>query len=314
MDPLTTKKIGVLMGGRSTEREISLKSGRAMEASLRRQGCQVAAIDVTENAAHEIRQEKIELAVIALHGRFGEDGAIQGLLEIMGIPYTGSGVLASAIGMNKSMTKRLLQYHGIPTPRFALVRRTDRPDSLQSELPAGFDLPVVVKPTTQGSTVGVTIVRDSGQIPAAYADAFRYDAEILIEEYIQGHEITAGIVEEEALPLIEIVPKEEFYNFEAKYTKGMTEYIIPARLSKEITREVQRLALKTHQALGCEGYSRVDFRVDPQGRPYVLEINTLPGMTETSLLPKAALAAGMDYDALVARLVKTALKKRGAPS
>lgn len=307
MAPLTTKKIGVLMGGPSTEREISIRSGRAMEASLRRQGCSVVTMDVTETIAQEIRQEKIELAVIALHGRWGEDGAIQGLLEIMGIPYTGSGILASAIGMNKSLTKRLLQYYGLPTPRFVLLRRSLHPTAL----PTGFDLPIVVKPTTQGSTVGVTIVRETDQIAQAYLDAFQYDEEILVEEYVQGHEITAGILEEEALPLIEIVPKEEFYNYEAKYSQGMTEYIVPARLPEETAREVQRLGLKVHQILGCEGYSRVDFRVTVRGEPFILETNTLPGMTETSLLPKAALAAGMDYDALVARIVRAALKKRG---
>lgn len=294
------------MGGCSTEREVSIQSGRAIEAALRRQGWSVVTVDVDRDVSEKIRQEKIELAVIALHGLWGEDGRIQGLLEIMGIPYAGSGVLASAIGMNKVATKQFLKYSGLPTPRFTVLRRS--PD--MKELPEGFSLPVVVKPTSQGSTIGVSIVRESGQISRAYTVAFEYGDEVLVEDYIPGHEITAGILEGETLPLIEIIPKEKFYNYEAKYTKGMADYIVPAHLPLEVSRKVQALALKAHHVLGCEGYARVDFRVTSQGEPYILEINTLPGMTEASLLPKAAKAAGMDYDSLVVRIVQTAMKKR----
>lgn len=301
--------MAVLMGGKSSEREISLMSGRAMEASLRRQGCTVVAIDVDEQVAERLQQEKIELAVNALHGRGGEDGTIQGLLETLGIPYTGSGVLASAIGMNKVVTKRLLEFHGIPTPRFSVLRSSPSAEALSGGLPVGFDCPVVVKPSSEGSTIGVTIVEDPAAIEAAYTRAFRHGDEILVEEYIEGHEVTVGIVEETPLPVIEIVPKEAFYDYEAKYTKGMTEYIVPARLSQELTREVQRLALKVHQLMGCRGCTRTDFRVHHHGRPFVLEINTLPGMMETSLLPKAALAAGITYDQLVAKMVESALQK-----
>jgi D-alanine-D-alanine ligase len=301
-------KIGVLMGGCSTEREISIQSGRAIEAALRRQGWSVVTIDVDRDVSEMIRQEKIELAVIALHGRWGEDGRIQGLLEIMGIPYAGSGVLASAIGMNKVMTKHILKYSGIPTPRFTVLRSSTNTQGL----PEGFNFPVVVKPTSQGSTIGVSIVRESDQISQAYQEAFEYDDEILVEEYIPGHEITAGILDGETLPLIEIIPKEKFYNYQAKYTKGMADYVVPAPLPYEVSRQVQTLALKAHHVLGCEGYSRVDFRVTSQGDPYILEINTLPGMTETSLLPKAARSAGMDYDSLVVRIVQTTRKKRRA--
>ena len=294
------------MGGRSAEREVSIQSGRAIELSLKRQGFSVVAIDADQNIAEKVRHEKIELAVIALHGRFGEDGTIQGLLDMMDIPYTGSGVLASAIGMNKAMTKQFLKYEGLPTPPFALIRQREK----GKKLPAGFSLPVVVKPITQGSTIGVSVVRESVQITPAYDAAFLYDETVLVEEYIPGDEITAGILGEEVLPLVEIIPKEAFYNFTAKYTKGATEFIIPARLSPETSSQVQQLAMKVHNTFGCEGYSRVDFRVTSQGQPYILEINTLPGMTETSLLPKAAQVMGINYDALVTWIVQAALKKR----
>jgi D-alanine-D-alanine ligase len=305
---ITSKRIGVLYGGMSSEREVSRESGRAVEESLRRQGCSVASIDVDRDVAERIREEGIEVAVIALHGRWGEDGAIQGLLEILGIPYTGSGILASAIGMNKVTTKQLLGHFGLPTPKFAVFGAANPPEVL----PENFPSPVVVKPATQGSTVGVSVVERAEEFPVAFREAAEYDPFVLLEEYIPGREITAGLLGEKALPLVEIVPKGKFYDFQAKYTKGMTEYIVPARLSGTETGGIQELALRLYRALGCEGCARVDFRVTPDGRPYILEINTVPGMTETSLLPKAALAAGMDYDALVSRMVEMALEKKGA--
>ncbi|MBI3811777.1 MAG: D-alanine--D-alanine ligase [Nitrospirae bacterium] len=305
---LTDKRIAVLMGGTSAEREISLKSGRAIEASLRRQGCAVSAMDPDGTIAEQLHREKIELVVNALHGRGGEDGTIQGLLEFLGIPYTGSGVLASAIGMNKVMTKRLLEVHGIPTPTYSVLR-SSRPDEAGGrELPGGFKCPVVVKPSCEGSTIGVTIVKSPAGVRAAYAEAFRHGDEILVEEYIPGHEVTAGILEDAALPLVEIVPNEAFYDYKAKYTKGATDYIVPARLPEDVTSKVQDLALRTHRVIGCRGCTRVDFRVAPDGRPFVLEINTVPGMTETSLLPKAAAADGISYDQLVAQIVRSALR------
>jgi D-alanine-D-alanine ligase len=311
---LTGKKIAVLMGGKSAEREISLKSGRAMEASLRRQGCTVLAIDLDETVAERIRREKIELVVNALHGRGGEDGTIQGLLEILGIPYTGSGVLASAIGMNKVMTKRLLEACAIPTPRYAVLHSARPADGPSGEgFPAGFSFPVVVKPSSEGSTIGISIVARPDGFASACAEAFRHGEEILVEEYIGGREVTAGILDETPLPLIEIETKEEFYNYKSKYSAGTTDYIVPAPLPPAVAKEVQRLALRTHQAIGCRGCSRVDFRVDPDGKPFVLEINTVPGMTETSLLPKAAAAAGISYDQLVADIVRSALKEGSTP-
>jgi D-alanine-D-alanine ligase len=304
---ITSKKIGVLFGGASTEREISRESGRAIEASLRRQGCSVASIDVDRNVAGRIREEAVGLAVIALHGRWGEDGAIQGLLEIMGIPYTGSGILASAIGMNKVMTKQLLDRWELPTPKYAVFRASEAP----SGLPEGFSAPVVIKPAGQGSTVGVSVVERGEGAAEAFREAAKYDPSILLEEYISGREITAGILGGEPLPLVEIVPKGGFYDYQAKYTKGMTEYVVPARLSGSETETIQRLAAGMYRGLGCEGCARVDFRVTQDGRPYILEINTVPGMTETSLLPKAAQAAGLDYDALVRRMVEMALNREG---
>jgi D-alanine-D-alanine ligase len=309
MPPLTKKKIGVLMGGTSSEREVSLRSGRAMEAALRRRGYRVTALDVNPSVAVSLKRDEIELAVIALHGRGGEDGAIQGLLEVMGIPYTGSGISASAIGMNKVLTKRLLEYHTLPTPRYAVLRRSGQ-DRLS--LPLGFDLPVVLKPACEGSTIGVSIVREAGDFPSALERAFSYGPLVLVEDYIDGQEATVGILDEEPLPVIEIVPKEDFYNYEAKYTPGKTEYILPARIPEGTYREVQQLAVKVHQAIGCEGYSRVDMRLDRKFKPFILEINTLPGMTETSLLPKAAQDAGIGYDDLVERILASALKKSGS--
>lgn len=307
MPVLTSQKIGVLMGGDSSEREVSLRSGRAIEAALRRRGYHVVGLDVSQLVAMDLKNNGIEIVMIALHGRGGEDGAIQGLLEVMGIPYTGSGITASAIGMNKVLTKRLLEYHGLPTPRYAVLRGSVQ-DNLS--LPLGFELPVVVKPACEGSTIGVSIVREERDFSIAMQLAFSYGSSVLVEDYIDGQEVTVGILEEEPLPAIEMVPKEEFYNYEAKYTPGKTEYILPARLPLPTYREVQQLAVKVHQAIGCEGYSRVDMRVDRKFRPFVLEINTLPGMTESSLLPKAAQEAGIGYDDLVEKILASALKKR----
>ena len=306
MTPLTTKRIGVLMGGGSSEREISLKSGGAIAAALGRRGYQVVMIDVDRGIAHRLREDRVAIAFLALHGSGGEDGTIQGLLETLRIPYTGSGVLASAIGMNKGITKKILVCHSIRTPRCFYRWRNDEE---MEKLPHGFDYPVVVKPPNQGSTIGVSIVRESGELLPAQALAFRYSPEILVEEFIEGLEITVGILGESALPVIEILPQEGFYTYEAKYRKGKTEYILPARLEASVYREVQEMAVAACQAIGCEGGARVDFRVNPKGVPFVLEINTIPGMTETSLYPKAAAQAGIDYDTLVERILESALKR-----
>jgi len=301
---ITNKRIGVLMGGLSSEREISLKTGNLVTSSLIRKGYDAISIDVGRDLPFRLVDEKIEVAFIALHGRYGEDGCIQGLLEAMGIPYTGSGVTASAIGMDKLLSKKIFEYNDIPTPKFIVYRRDI------GEEPIAVRYPAVVKPCRQGSTIGVSLVSKGSELHRAIENALRYDDEVIIEEYISGMEVTAGILEDSPLPLVEIVPAGGFYDFSAKTTSGMAEYIVPARLSPSLSKEIQTIALKAHKALRCCHVSRVDFRVDPAGRPYVLEINTVPGMTETSLLPRAAREAGIAYDDLVEKILSSAFVKK----
>jgi D-alanine-D-alanine ligase len=305
MDILKGKKIGVLRGGASAEREISLRTGEAVLASLRRQGYITVGVNVDASVAEVIRKEKIDLAFIALHGPKGEDGAIQGLLEILNIPYTGSGILASALGMNKIASRKIFLFHKLPVPEFMILRRGDNPAGVLKR----FELPVVAKPSCQGSSVGVSIVHEELKLAGAVELAFQYDSEILVERYIQGKEIHVGIVGHEALGAIEVVSKTAFYDYEAKYTPGMSTHIFPARLSKDIYQKSLEYALAAHQALGCSGYSRVDMIVDQGGVPYILEINTLPGMAQTSLLPEIARGTGMDFDALIRRILELALNR-----
>ncbi|MDH7500258.1 MAG: D-alanine--D-alanine ligase [candidate division NC10 bacterium] len=299
------RRIGVLMGGSSAEREVSLRSGRAVEQALRAQGLRVEGIDVGPDIAEVLKSKGVEVAFIALHGRGGEDGTIQGLLELLGIPYTGSGVLASALAMNKLYSKRLFAFHGLLTPPYLVWSKGDgRPPS--SSLRFGF--PAVIKPLEEGSTIGVSIVSEEGELEVACEKAFRYGPTVLIEKYIAGKELTVGILGEEALPPIEIVPRSGFYDYSAKYTSGMTEYLVPAPLPADLLRRIQEVGMMAHQALGCAGFSRVDLRLDEQGSPFVLEVNTVPGMTETSLLPKAAAAAGYDFPSLTRRILELALR------
>lgn len=301
---ITNKRIGVLMGGLSSEREISLRTGNLVAASLARKGYDVVPIDVGRDLPYRLDDEEIEAAFIALHGRYGEDGCVQGLLEVMGIPYTGSGVAASVICMDKLLSKRMFEYHGIPTPKFFAYRRDDGED-----LPA-VRYPVVVKPCREGSTIGVNIVSKGSDLPPAVENALQYGDKVLIEEYIAGMEVTAGILDDTPLPLVEIIPEKGFYDFSAKTTAGMSEYVVPARLSSSLCERIQAIALKTHKALGCCYVSRVDFRIDPAGHPYVLEVNTVPGMTETSLLPRAAGEAGIGYNDLVEKILSSAFIKK----
>ena len=313
------------MGGPSPEREISVASGRGVALALKRRGYEVVSVDVPVDVNERpqiderLRTERITMAYLALHGPMGEDGTIQGLLEAMRIPYTGSGVLASALGFFKPVFKRLLMAEGIPTPAFRIVRApSSRPSSSRGEGEVegkigDLTYPVVVKPAAQGSAIGISIVQRPGDLDEALALAGAYGRELLLEAYIEGQEITVGILDDAPLPVIEIRPKEGFYDYRAKYTPGATDYLVPALLSARLAEDVQQLALRAHRLIGCDGATRVDFRVDPQGRPYVLEINTSPGMTETSLLPKAAAAQGIDYDTLVVRILDSAVR-RGQPS
>ncbi|MBI3802321.1 MAG: D-alanine--D-alanine ligase [Nitrospirae bacterium] len=304
LEPFLGKRIGVLMGGMSAEREVSLRSGRAIAAALERLGYLQVPIDVDTDAAQTLREARIEVAFIALHGRYGEDGAIQGMLEVMQIPYTGSGLLASALGMDKIASHGLFQSHGLPVPDFFVLTEEGQTRFRIDRLPFGF--PVVVKPAMEGSSVGVTIVSAAGEIDAALKEAFRYGPRILIERYIPGREVQVGILGGKALGAIEIRSKTTFYDYTAKYVPGMSEHLFPAPLSAEVYKTVLDCGLRAHQALGCSGYSRVDLRVDPEMRPYLLEVNTLPGMTETSLLPEIARGVGIDFDQLVEQILETA--------
>lgn len=304
-EELKTKKIGVLMGGLSAEREVSLKSGAAVHQALLGRGYNAVAIDVGRDAAQVLARESVELAFICLHGRLGEDGAVQGLLEVMGIPYTGSGVLASALAMNKIFAKTVFHASGLTVAPYRVLRRGETFD------PAllGFPLPIVIKPSQEGSSVGVSIVRDEAGIGPALAEAFRYDEEALVEMFIKGREIQVGILEDRALGAIEIVPKNEFYDFEAKYTPGMAQHILPAPLPAPLYRKVLDEGERAHAALGCSGYSRVDFLVTAEGECFLLEVNTLPGMTALSLLPEIAGGAGIGFADLVERILASASLK-----
>ncbi|HAN86691.1 MAG TPA: D-alanine--D-alanine ligase [Firmicutes bacterium] len=303
-------KVAVLMGGSSSEREVSLKSGAQVAAALRRLGHEVMVIDPAANGLNALSDFNPDAVFIALHGRFGEDGCIQGALEMMGLRYTGSSVLSSAIAMDKTISKALFDMSGIPTPPYVVVSRRHDPRSAL-ELALGVGIPCVVKPSSQGSTVGISIVKESSALEEALKIALDHDEEALVEKFIQGTEVTVGVVgkrDPQALPVLEIVPKNEFYDWESKYTPGMSEHIIPARISEAAQEECQRLALRAHAALKCRGYSRVDMIVEPEGRVWVLEVNTLPGLTEVSLLPDAARAEGIAFDELIEILLNTALE------
>ena len=310
---LKHKRIGVLMGGISHEREISMRTGKAVSTALLNKNYRISSIDVTSAVTQTLRGRKIEAAFIALHGRGGEDGTIQGLLEIMQIPYTGSGVLASALALHKGMTKHILRCHEIPTADFQ-VMRADEIEGAQFHRTLRLPLPLVVKPIAEGSTLGTTIVRRARNLRDACRRASRYDQHILVERFVEGKEITAGIINGEALPLIEIVPRQGFYDFQSKYTPGHTDYILPARVRKSTAHTIQDLSLRTYHVLGCEGAARVDLMLNHRtNQPYVLEINTIPGMTETSLLPMAARYAGIDFDDLVEKILLTARLKEIKP-
>ncbi|MBM7854079.1 D-alanine-D-alanine ligase [Desulfohalotomaculum tongense] len=309
-------KIGVLYGGKSTEREVSLKSGEAVFQGLKAKGYRVVKIDVAEqDFIDQIKNENINLAFLALHGKYGEDGTIQGLLEILGIPYTGSGVLASAVAMNKVTTKKLLQVDNIPTPDFCTYTREDISklgmEQVSNEIIDRLSLPVVIKAPTQGSTIGISFVKTKDELPKALEESFKFDRLVMAEKFITGTEVTVTVLGNEnprVLPQIEIVSATGVYDYHAKYTVGMSEHIIPPRLPDKYLEITADLALRTHQTLGCRGLSRVDLIVTKNGNVYVLEANTLPGMTETSLVPDAARAAGIEFPDLVSTLVELALE------
>jgi D-alanine-D-alanine ligase len=305
LDELKEKRIGVLMGGLSSERAISFKSGEAIIASLRRSGMTACSIDVGHDIAFVLRSGNIDVAFIALHGRYGEDGLIQGLLEMMRIPYTGSGLLASALGMNKALSRQVFVSYGLPTPPYMQLTRSDA-RSFKEENLSPLRCPVVVKPVSGGSSIGVTIVDDPSQMTQALDEALRFDETILVEQYISGMEVNVGILGHVALGAIEIRSEKRFYDYQAKYEPGMSKHIFPAPLSAGLYQEVMDWGLKAHRALGCSGYSRVDLLIDQKMKPYILEVNTLPGMTETSLLPEMARGIDISFDQLVLRILETA--------
>ncbi len=326
-------KVAVLMGGRSSEREISLRTGQGVARALRELGHDTVSVDAADGAllpagGEEARARRLDevlrlplraqvavvdvdevraadVVFIALHGTFGEDGRVQALLELAGKRYTCSGVLASALAMNKDMTKRIVLDAGVPTPRWT-VHRPGRPPG-PADVEACGGLPVVVKPNEEGSTVGLTIVERAEGLGPAFETALRHGDVVLLEEYVPGRELTVAVLGDEALPVVEIRPKSGFYDYENKYTKGRTDYFCPADLPEALARHVRELGLKAAQVLGCTGMSRVDFRLAPEGEPSCLEVNTIPGMTPTSLVPMAARAVGLSYEDVVARTLELAV-------
>ncbi len=290
------------MGGLSAEREISLRSGNACLKALTSRGYNAVAIDALRDLPFRLRDEGIEVAFVALHGRYGEDGTVQGLLEILGIPYTGSGVLASAIAINKAVTKEILRSKGVRTPGFIAVNRIEDVRELK------ITLPVVVKPVKEGSTIGISIVRGRENLISAVEEAFRYDTLVLIEDFVKGREVTVSLLDGRPMAIVEVRPKSGFYDFKSKYTAGMTEYMCPADISNEISKVCREMAVDVYDAVGCSGAARVDIIID-EGGPQAIEINTIPGMTETSLLPKAAACEGMSFDELVERMLDGASLK-----
>ncbi len=327
-------KIALLVGGTSPEREVSKSSGAAIYKSLLSTGHDVLLVDPAygknqpedpeiffkqENytgisnrnyveAVNSTMFDGVDAAMLALHGKWGEDGTIQALLELRGIKYTGSKVLASAISMDKIMSKILFGHYNVITPEWlSFSKGTSDTVSLIKTVKHKFSFPCVIKPNDQGSTVGLSICKSESELPAAVDLAFSYSDKILVEEYIPGHEMTVGILENKALPVLEIKPKHDLYDYECKYTSGMSEYVVPAEIPAEAAKKLQEEALLAFNSLGCSVYGRVDFRMDKNYNPYCLEVNTLPGMTSTSLVPKMAKAIGISFDELIDRIIRLSL-------
>ena len=302
-------KIMVLMGGVSREREVSLKSGNAVLNALRTLGYRAAGYCVDDERLDGITPTNTDAAFIALHGRFGEDGAVQQILEDRKIPYTGSGPEASRRALDKIETKHAFIKAGVPTANFVAVNGASN-GALLKQVESAFGFPCVVKPANEGSSIGVEIVRKAEKFSSAIAAARRLDPKVLVEKFIKGREFTCGILGNSALPLVELKPAREFYDYAAKYANGSgTEYSLETGLTEEITLKIQKHALDAHNALGCRGVSRIDVILSEEGEPYFLEVNTIPGMTDHSLLPKAAGAAGYDFGALCEKIVSLAVEK-----
>ena len=303
---LTREKIAVLAGGTSCEREISLISGRNVLEALQSKGLNVLWADpATPDFIRILKENKVTLVFLALHGTFGEDGTVQRLLEKEGILYTGPGPRASELAFDKTKSQAILKKEGIRVPDFISYSKIS-----QTPVRTPFSLPVVVKPAKAGSSVGITIVTDAAQVAKAVEEAFRWSDIILVEKFISGRELTVGILGEEPLPIVEVIVRRRFYDYEAKYGDAGTRYEVPAKISRKEADAVQRAALEAHRALGCERMSRVDLILAPDGTYYVLELNTIPGLTAKSLLPKAAQKAGIDFPALCVKILSMALSHR----
>ena len=301
------KKIAVLMGGPGSERDVSMATGQGVAKALRSLGAEVSEIDV-KGSAFQLPNET-ELAFIALHGTFGEDGQVQKILEDRGVPYTGEGVAESELAFDKIRSKEAFREHAVTTPYWQIITDGQRPT---------IPIPFVIKAPRQGSTVGVHIIRNEREVDAAIADASTYDRELLVEKFVPGRELTIGVLGDQALPILEIIPKGGFYDFTNKYpflnpgAGGGAEHVCPAKIPNDQARAIQDLALRAHRALGLQVYSRVDIILPEEGEPSVLEANTIPGMTEASLLPEAAAAAGIGYPELCVRIIELSQRRRGA--
>lgn len=308
MNPFRDKIVGVLLGGLSKEREISLKSGNAVLDALLVKGYDALPIDVDRDIHEVLKQKGVEVVFLALHGRYGEDGSIQGLLEILGIPYTGSSVMASSLAMDKYLTKDVARAEGLPTPKdLFLDSHWEKIESFLKN--CSLDFPLMVKPSREGSTIGIRKANNPEELAQAIHEAVVLDSRVLIEQFISGREVTVAVLNGEALPIVEVVPKSGFYDFDSKYTPGATQYFCPADLPASLTAELQSYAKRLYRRVGCEGVARADFIISPEGVPYFLEINTLPGMTATSLVPKAAAAAGISFPDLVEKILLSARVK-----
>lgn len=304
-------KIGVLMGGLSSERDISIRSGDNVYNALKRLGLNTIKIDVTRQVSDDIKKEGVNLAFIALHGKYGEDGAVQGLLEIMDIPYTGSGVLGSSIGMNKQITKKILSDSGVPVPRSISLAGLTAEECLR-QIEASIGFPAVFKPNAEGSSIGVFLIKDKADFLQKVPQYLKEFPDSFLEQYVHGREMTIGVIGRgeniQVLPILELKPKNEFYDFEAKYTKGMTEMEIPAKISREKQLLLTRYVEKAYRELYLSGVARFDVMLDESENPYFLEVNTIPGMTDTSDVPAMAKAAGLSFEDIVLQILESAEK------
>lgn len=304
-------KVGVLYGGTSAEREVSLSSGKGIVKALKENGHEVIGLDFHPERLTEVMELDVDIVFIGLHGKYGEDGRIQGLLDMLQIPYVGSGVLGSAVAMDKAKSKKVLKDSGIRLAKDLVLYKSD--DNHSVDLPFGF--PVVVKPNSEGSTIGLTIAQNEEELNRGIEEAFRFDNTVILEEFISGTEVTVAVMGEkgnvQSLPVVEIVPKNAYYDYESKYAEGGSEHIVPARISQTYTEMIQHQSVIAHELLGCETYSRVDYIVPKDGtEPVFLEVNTLPGMTPTSLYPDAAKEVGYSYEQMIEHLIQLGLKKK----